>query len=390
MEANEKEALLQKAEIIKKKDIAEETARVKQDFLSTMSHEIRTPLNAVITIASLLDNNGIKEEQQLVDTLKFSANNLLLIINDFLDFTKLDAGKATLEFRPCSFKKLLVNIKNTYESLAKEKGINLCLDIDANVNDNYELDETKTSQIMGNLLTNAIKFTERGQVCIVVKKINSDQDVDELLFEVTDTGSGIAKDYLDNIFESFFQPQTITTRKQGGTGLGLSIVKKLVELHGSSIRVNSVIGKGSVFYFHLKLKRSGSPVKVVSRKSDILCGKTVLLAEDNLINAMLIRKLLSNWKMTSEHAKNGFEAFEKSKLKNFDFILMDIHMPEMDGFEATRNIRINGNPNIKTPIFALTADITAETREEYISKFDGFLRKPIEIDKMYEAFIENL
>jgi signal transduction histidine kinase/CheY-like chemotaxis protein len=390
MEANEKEALLQKAEIIKKKDIAEETARVKQDFLSTMSHEIRTPLNAVITIAYLLDDKVKKEEQQLVDTLKFSANNLLLIINDFLDFTKLDAGKATIEFRSCNFKRLFENLKNTYESLAKEKGISLYLNIDADVNDYYELDETKTSQIIGNLLTNAIKFTEVGQVCINIKKINNDQNVDELLFEVTDTGTGIAENYLGNIFESFYQPKTITTRKQGGTGLGLSIVKKLVELHGSSIFVKSAVGKGSVFYFNLKLKKSKPSIRVVAKNPDILSGKTVLLAEDNSINAMLICKLLSNWKMISDHARNGVEAVEKSKLKVYDFILMDIHMPEMDGIEATMNIHQTENPNNKTPIFALTADITAENKEEYIAWFNGFLRKPIEMEKMFEELIKCL
>jgi signal transduction histidine kinase/CheY-like chemotaxis protein/Tfp pilus assembly protein PilF len=390
MEANEKEAQLQKAEITKKKDIAEQTARIKQDFLSTMSHEIRTPLNAVITIASLLGDKVKKGEQQLIDTLRFSANNLLMIINDFLDFTKLDAGKATLEFRPGNFKKLFENIKNTYEGLAMEKGISLCLNIDSDVNEYYEIDETKTSQIIGNLVTNAIKFTESGQVVIVVKKLDSYGCFDQLLFEVTDTGTGIDKKHLENIFDSFFQPQIITTRKQGGTGLGLAIVKKLVDLHGSSICVNSTVGKGSVFYFDLKLKKSGSPVKIVQQKSNILSGKTILLAEDNLINAMLIRKLLSNWKMTTEHAKNGIEAVEKSNSKVFDFVLMDIHMPEMDGFEATRNIRKSGNLNITTPIFALTADVTAENQEEYVSWFNGFLLKPIEIDKMYEAFIRNL
>jgi signal transduction histidine kinase len=390
MEANEKKAQLQKAEIIKKKDIAEQTARVKQDFLSTMSHEIRTPLNAIITIASLLDDKVEKNEQQLVDTLKFSSNNLLMIINDFLDFTKLDAGKAKLEVRPANFRKLFENIKNTYNGLAKEKGINLNLNIDAKVRDHYELDETKTSQIIGNLVTNALKFTESGQVNINVKTLRCDECIDKLLFEVRDTGTGIETDQLENIFDSFFQPQTITTRKQGGTGLGLAIVKKLVGLHGSTIHVNSEVGKGSVFYFSLQLRIAGAPEKIVAKNLDFLNGKTVLLAEDNLVNAMLIRKLLSNWKMTSEHAGNGIEAIEKSKLKVYDFILMDIHMPEMDGYEATWNIRQAGNPNSKTPVFALTADVTAESHDECLSRFDGFLRKPIEIDKMQEVFVKNL
>jgi len=390
MAKSEKEAQLLKAELIKKKDIAEQTARIKQDFLSIMSHEIRTPLNAVITIASLLGDKVKNGEKQLVDTLKFSSNNLLFIINDFLDFTKLDAGKAQLELRPAEFKKLLGNIKNTYEGLAVEKGNTLLLNVDAAVADHYELDEIKTSQIFGNLLTNAIKFTEEGQITISVKKSGGDEYFDNLVFEVGDNGTGIEEKYIENIFDSFFQPQTITTRKQGGTGLGLAIVKKLVELHGGAINVNSQAGKGSVFYFELSLKRSSAPDKIVSKHPDILSGKTVLLAEDNMINAMLIRKLLSNWKMVSEHAKNGAEAVEKSKLKVYDFVLMDIHMPEMDGYEATWNIHQPGNPNDSTPIFALTADVTAETREEHQLLFDGFLRKPIEIDKMQEAFIKFL
>jgi len=392
MESLEKEAKLQleKAEIIKKKDIAEQSARVKQDFLSTMSHEIRTPLNAVITIASLLNDKADKEEQQLVTSLRFASNNLLMIINDILDFTKLDAGKATLEMRPANFRLLLNNIKNTYESLAREKGLKLCLNVDKNIAQNYELDETKTSQILGNLVTNAVKFTQSGRVDINVKKIEGHSLYDQLLFEVSDTGSGIAEKDLETIFESFSQPKTITTRKAGGTGLGLAIVKKLVLLHGSTIKVDSSMGKGSGFYFELKLKRSDIPTKLIEKTSEHLHGKTVLLAEDNMINAMLIRKLLSNWSMTSEHAKNGIEAVEKSKSKAFDFILMDIHMPEMDGFEATVNIAKQNNPNKNTPIFALTADITDETHEEYFHYFNGFLRKPIEIEKLREAMINVL
>ena len=392
MESLEKEARLQleKAEIIEKKNFAEQTALVKQDFLSTMSHEIRTPLNAVITIAALLSEKADKEEQQLVDSLKFASNNLLLIINDILDFTKLDAGKTKLELRPGNFKLLLDNIKNTYDSLAREKGLDLSLDIEPTVAESYEIDEIKLSQILGNLITNAIKFTQLGRVIISVKKTGTDDASDILLFEVIDTGIGIAADYQGTIFDSFSQAQSIKTRKHGGSGLGLAIVKKLVALHQSAIHLKSTVGNGSVFSFELKLKRCDAPFKVVAKHSDILHGKTILLAEDNMINAMVISKLLSNWKMVVEHAKNGLEAVEKSKLKTFDFILMDIHMPEMDGYEATRNILIAENPNAKTPVFALTADVTAETQEEYQPWFNGFLRKPIEIDKLYEAFVTGL
>lgn len=389
MESLEKEARLQteKAEIIEKKNIAEQSARIKQDFLSTMSHEIRTPLNAVITIAALLGDKAQKEEQQLVDSLKFAANNLMLIINDILDFTKLDEGKAILELRPANFRTLMGNITRTYENLAREKGLALTLNIDDSISDNYELDETKTSQILGNLLTNAIKFTQVGGVEVKVSKLSGHAGTDQVRFEVKDTGIGIPENFKNTIFDSFSQVQSIKTRNQGGSGLGLAIVKKLVSLHGSTINLNSTLGEGSVFYFDLSLKVAAKPAAVVAKNPDYLQGKSVLLAEDNMINAMVVRKLLSNWKMETDHAKNGLEAVEKSKARTFDYILMDIHMPEMDGYEATRRIMQTDNPNVNTPVFALTADVTAETQDEYQPWFNGFLHKPIEIDKLYQALI---
>jgi signal transduction histidine kinase len=392
MESLENETRLQneKAEIMEKKNRAEQAAMVKQEFLSTMSHEIRTPLNAVITIASLLGDKVHKKERQFVDSLKFAANNLLLIINDILDFTKLDSGKAYLELRPTNFSQLLENIKNTYENLAKEKGLELFLKIDIDVAEAYYVDETKLSQIISNLLTNAIKFTESGHIDVKIEKDGSTGDIDHLKFKIVDTGNGIANNHLETIFDSFSQPKSITTRKQGGSGLGLAIVKKLVELYGSTIQVKSTVGKGSVFYFDLDLQRSSNPNKVPITHSELLKDKTVLLAEDNMINAMVAMKLLSNWKMKTEHANNGLEAVEKAKNKAYDFILMDIHMPEMDGFEATKCIRADNGHNSNAPIFALTADITAENQDEYLNYFNGFLRKPIEINKLYEAMVNEL
>jgi len=387
MEALEKEAQAQreKAEIIEKQERAEQSARVKQEFLSTMSHEIRTPLNAVITITKLLKERADEEDQQLLESLKFASNNLLLLINDILDFTKLDTGKVQLELRPCNFTALLENIKRTYENLAREKGLKLSLKTGLDVAGNYHLDETKLSQILGNLIGNAIKYTDQGKVDIDIVRTGGGQYTDILRFKISDTGIGIPETYFDEMFDSFSQPKSITTRKQGGSGLGLAIVKKLVELHGSEVKFTSEVGKGSEFYFDLQLKKSGVPVKSPAKRSIELKDKTVLLAEDNMINAMVARKLLSNWGIITEHAKDGIEAIAKSKLKPFDFILMDIHMPEMNGYDATMHIRKNESPNIHTPIFALTADITAENVDDYVSYFNGFLRKPIEIDKLYEA-----
>lgn len=393
MEAVRKEAQMQleKAEIIEKKNHAEQAAIVKQEFLSTMSHEIRTPLNAIITIATLLKDKADEDEQELITALRFTSNNLLLLINDILDFTKLEAGKSNLEQQPTNFKQLLDNIKKTYDSLAHEKGLELNLNIDNNIAESYEVDDIKIAQILGNLVTNAIKFTYSGHVDIIVKKLQTAGQVDVIRFEVNDTGIGIAQKDQEDIFESFSQPKSITTKKQGGSGLGLAIVKKLVVLHGSNVHVKSEEGKGSSFYFNLKLKPANSPDTILSTQINSLQNKTVLLAEDNMINAMVLGKLLANWQVKVEHAKNGLEAVERSKQKVYDFILMDIHMPEMDGFEATRTIALAiDNPNTKTPIFALTADITAEYQTDYTPYFNGFLRKPIEVNKLHEALMNAI
>jgi signal transduction histidine kinase/CheY-like chemotaxis protein len=387
MKTLETEAQLQreKAEIIEKKNRAEESARVRQEFLSTMSHEIRTPLNAVITIISLLGERADEEDKHLLHSLKFASNNLLRIINDILDFTKLESGKTKLETRQTNFKQLLENIWRTYDSMAREKGLKLALKTDVAMADSYELDETKLSQILGNLISNAIKFTEEGRVDMEVECITSGPQSDRLLFRISDTGEGIPENFLEEIFESFSQTKPITTRKQGGTGLGLAIVKKLVELHGSQIYVSSTTGQGSAFYFELEFKKTVVPEKITEDFSTQLKGRAALLAEDNDINAFVIRKLLSRWGVITEHASNGRIALEMSRSKAFDFILMDIHMPEMNGFDATREIRQDGNPNFKTPIFALTADITAPQHEEYTSYFNGFLWKPLQLEKLYEA-----
>ncbi|MBS7563585.1 tetratricopeptide repeat protein [Mucilaginibacter sp. Bleaf8] len=390
MESVEKEAHMEreKAEMIKKHERAEQSAKMKQDFLSTMSHEIRTPLNAVVTISSLLSDRDNDEERQLLDSLRFASNNLLLLINDILDFNKLDNGRMQLENRPCNLHVLMQHIKKTYVFLATEKGLKPYLFIDPLIAEAYELDETKLAQILGNLISNAIKYTDEGKVVVELLLMASHDEIDTIKFRVTDTGVGIPKEYYGEMFESFSQPKSITTRKQGGSGLGLAIVKKLVELHGSQVHFKSEVGKGSEFYFELQLKRARQSEQAPTKTKQQLHNRVALLAEDNMINAMVARKLLSNWGITAEHAVNGLDAIDKAWQKTFDFILMDIHMPEMNGFDATAHIRNNDNPNIKTPIFALTADITAEGQEQYLNYFTGFLRKPIEIDKLYKALLE--
>lgn len=376
----------EKAKIIAKSNKTVEAARVRQEFLSTMSHEIRTPLNAVTTIASMLSENPKSEDKILVDSLKFSCNHLMQIINDILDFTKLDLGKMSLDLQSKNIKLFLDSFWNTYHIQAKEKGIEFKLKIDPNLFDYYFIDETKITQILGNLVGNAIKFTDIGITKLEVAVVKKTDEFDVVSFKVSDTGIGIEKENLKQVFESFSQLKNGITRKKDGTGLGLSISKKLIELHKSEINIQSIYGKGSIFSFELKLKRSENVElnNQINFENEIR-GLKVLLVEDNAINAMIAKKLLSKWEINADHAVNGLVATEMSQTTKYDYILMDIHMPVLDGYQAAKNIRTLENLNRETPIFGLTADISAKDSKEYSSYFNGFLLKPLEIEKLKNA-----
>jgi signal transduction histidine kinase/BarA-like signal transduction histidine kinase len=388
MQAMQKEAEFQKEKsiLIAKSDKAAQTARIRQEFLSTMSHEIRTPLNAVTTIATMLSENSHVEDKVLIDSLKFSSNHVMQIINNILDYTKLDLGKMSLDLQSCRIIPYLENFWNTYNFQAKGKGIKFKLKIDENLFEYYYIDETKTTQILGNLVNNSLKFTDIGAIKLEVKVVNQSANYDTVLFKVSDTGVGIEKENLKKVFESFSQLKNGITRKKDGAGLGLSITKKLIELHDSEINIESIYGKGSVFSFELKLKKSQNSDQ--NNQVDFqnkIDGKKVLLVEDNAINAMIALKLLSKWGIISDHAKDGLEATEKSKTTKYDYILMDIHMPVLDGYQAAKNIRTLENLNKETPIFGLTADIAAKDNTEYNGYFNDFLLKPLEIEKLKVA-----
>lgn len=385
----ESELQMERAEMLEKKTKAENLAHIKQDFLSTMSHEIRTPLNAVITIASLLESHATEEDRQLIHSLKFASNNLLLLINDILDFTRLESGKMDLEKRRTPIKNLFENLIKTYSGLALEKNLDLNLTLDDSLHGKYyEMDETRLSQIMVNLIGNAIKYTNQGRINVEVRLIEMDNQTDSIRVSVEDSGIGIQEKDQSLIFESFSQTQDVKTRKHGGSGLGLAIVKKLVELHKSEINLISRPGLGSVFYFDLILEKSMEQVQVTKTLDHNLKGKRILLVEDNQINAMVAGKLLAKWELETKHVANGLLAIEAVSKEAFDCILMDIHMPEMDGFEATKWIRTHENPNKTKPIIALTADITAENEGNFKNYFNVFLRKPIETEKLLENLVK--
>jgi hypothetical protein len=262
------------------------------------------------------------------------------------------------------------------------------LQLDNELSSFYDIDGSRLTQILGNLVNNAIKFTDQGSVRIYAELESSKTTSDRILFQVEDTGEGIASGDLEAIFESFSQPRSVTTRRHGGSGLGLAIVKKLVNLYGSEISVNSTPNVGSCFSFVIELARSTKSINTSSQPQINFSNKRALIAEDNNINAMVVGHLLTDWGVEFDHALNGAEAIHLARLNPYDIILMDIHMPEINGYVATKEIRSNQGYNKHTPIYALTADITADQDENFQSYFNGFLLKPIEISRLLECLQE--
>jgi len=387
MRSLEKEESLerQKISIVARQEQLEQSAAMKQEFLSAMSHEIRTPLNAVTSIISLLEERSSEKDKKLLKSLQFSSKNLLRIINDILDFSKLESNKMHLDLYPVNINDFLNNIKETYAGLAFDKGIDLRIAIDPQIANAYLLDETKLFQILGNLISNAVKFTQNGHVEMNIDLVTTKGKMDVIRFKVEDTGIGIPAKEKKRLFESFYMPTSITTRSDGGTGLGLAIVKKLVELHDSSIEIESVENEGSVFYFILTLERTHDIQESNEAIYEKLQNKHAILAEDNEINAMVMRELLKKWGITIKRVKNGLEAVSLARKEKVDFILMDIHMPELNGYDAAEMIRNEDNPNQMTPIFALTADVTAMNKQQQATHFNGFLWKPLQIERLLEA-----
>ncbi len=372
------------------KEKAEENARFKEQFLSTMSHEIRTPLNAIIGMTRLLaDTDPTPGQINYIKALETSGNNLLRLINDILDFSKLEAGKMIIEEIAFDPAEQIGILASSYRYIAEEKGLKFLVDIDENIPARLRGDPTRINQILTNLIGNAIKFTHEGSVTLSLHLTEEQDDHCLLEYAVTDTGIGIPEEKLENIFESFTQADKATTRKYGGTGLGLSISQKLAELLNSHIEVSSQVGKGTRFSFRLrmnKIKTTGSGYKKDDMQEIILSlrGKKVLIAEDNALNRIVAIKSMKDWGMEIDPCENGREALEKVQKNNYDVILMDLQMPVMDGYEATRAIRHLPDEKKKhTPVIALTASALMDIRsqaEEY--KMDDILLKPFKPDDL--------
>lgn len=386
----------QKLQLQKARNTAELATKAKTEFLSVMSHEIRTPLNAIISLSHLMEiENENEETQEYIDALKFSAESLHSLINDILDYNKIEAGKLKLESTDFSLIDLLKNICESFKFKASSKGIRLILEVGDLTPDRIIGDPTRLTQVFNNLISNALKFTHEGNVTIGTELRGIKDDKATLNFWVADTGIGIPKEKLREIFEDYEQASRETTRKYGGTGLGLAITKKLVELHGSDIGVHSVEGEGTRFDFSIDFKMYDSEqifdISEEPADSKGLNQAKVLVVDDNDMNRLVLKRLFNIWKAECIEANSGKEALAKADTIEFDLILMDLQMDELDGFETADMIRESSKLNQQTRILAMTAQRASGIHDKVSkSHMIEIISKPFEPQELYQKLRQYL
>lgn len=384
------ELLLFQEQLIKSKELAEQSKRIKENFLANMSHEIRTPVNGIIGITGLLQQTDLNEDQrELVGLLDVSSLSLLGVINDILDLSKIEAGKVKITRIETKLQTICNDVINILKIKARDKKIELILNIAPDVPESVIADPLRLNQILMNLIGNAIKFTPKGSVTLKVGIKEKKEATCLIKFSVVDTGIGIAKENIDKIFETFEQAETSTTLKFGGTGLGLSIVKQLAALKGGILEVTSEESKGSTFsfsnWYELPEPRLAAETLPVSNVLKSLEGLRVLVAEDNAINQFLILRILKSWQIETDLAENGQEAIDLLSEKDYNLVLMDTYMPIMNGLEAIKLIRegiIPGKENM--PIITLSAAVMESDKQTALDAgANDTLNKPLNLELLH-------
>ena len=385
-------------ELILAKEKAELASKTKANFLSTVTHELRTPLYAVTGLTNmLLDENPKPDQVPHLKSLKFSGDYLLTFINDILQINKIEANKVELDPELFNLKKKVENVVSALNNSALDNNIIMHYDYENGLPENYIADNLKISQILINLIGNAIKFTKDGDIWVRVYKINQEGDIYTIRFEIEDNGIGISKEKQEHMFESFSQGSIQINRKYGGTGLGLSIVKGLIEILKGKIYLKSELGKGSTFIFEIPLTYSSETIEIpkTTQFNEIseldLTNIKILVVEDNKINQMITRKILNKMSLNCDVVDNGEEAVDRVKENRYDVVLMDIHMPGISGLEATKIIRTFDK---ELTIFALTAVTLEDKMHEFDEAgFDDIISKPFKQEdfekKLYNALINN-
>lgn len=370
--------------------IAEEAVKSKQQFLSNMSHEIRTPMNAIIGFTKVLLKTDLNAKQkEYLTAIKMSGDALTVLINDILDLAKVDAGKMIFEQVPFKMESSILAMVHLFETKIQEKNLLLIKEYDNRIPDVLVGDPVRLHQIILNLVSNAVKFTIKGEITVSVRLLNEDDEKASIEFSVTDTGIGIAEDRLGHIFENFQQASSETARLYGGTGLGLAIAKQLIESQGGTITAKSKLGEGSAFSFILPFQKTNAEVELKTETKELdeeVENIKVLVVEDIRLNQLLMKTLLDDFGFEHDIAGDGKIAIEQLQKKSYDIILMDLHMPVMDGFETTEYIRKKMNSQI--PIIALTADVTtADLKKCKGVGMNDYISKPLDERILYSKIV---
>lgn len=374
--------------------ISESANKAKSDFLSVISHEIRTPLNAIIGMSALLkEDEKDAEQQEKINTIKSGANILLLLVNEILDYSKIEDGHIVLHISANNLKQEITNLYNLFKFQAEEKGLVLELQLSSKIANSLDFDNARIKQILGNLIVNAIKFTQKGKITINGFVLEDTENHQIIELSVIDQGIGIAKEKIDYIFERFTQEDQSIGINYGGAGLGLSISQKLAELMNTKICVESEKGVGSKFSIQLNLPKSVTPLpsqKTMTTDTMRLSGKKVLIVDDNFVNQKILQKYLSKWNIDYKTASDGNQAVELISENEFDLVLMDLLMPNKDGYEAAKEVR-ESLKNTTLPIVALTAHAESEVRAEVIEAgMNDVISKPFTTESLQTVLLDYI